>query len=477
MVMTRNSDDHRDNHRDGGKGSDVNRDAREDADVKGHEGSEELREELAAWLRGSEPPFVTTAVVVRSRARKTRARQTFAAVAACVAVVGGAAAVAAQSGAGSSAPEPSAPSRDSFSPQAYVETLTGYVRGRATSAIPRSESGVVAKDAQDVVIDGDDRRYATVWQAAFEISDGHVFDISTVATPSDTPADADAETLAARLRDDCSDEDAAFGETVPYDTCEVTTLSDSAVAYTQRQTRPYAGGWITIKAARADQGVSWFLQRVEIDRLDQPVTITEAVRAETIEQARTRFVYNRDDLEDIALDPALRFPAPPRNDEGCGWTVASQDGPLACLAVRPLTPSQADPPAIRHALEVIGSYYGDPGYGGAWHDETTDRIIVYWNGTPPAPITDLVQAPPPGTRVVVYPVFFTDDQLNDAKNAVLKAPASALDGAQVISAEPGQDRRFLLVEVAKPWHGSDYAIETVAGLPVSVQTTRSAADD
>ncbi|MFF2618534.1 hypothetical protein [Kitasatospora sp. NPDC058046] len=86
-----------------------------------------------------------------------------------------------------------------------------------------------------------------------------------------------------------------------------------------------------------------------------------------------------------------------------------------------------------------------PGYAGHTIDPRTGRLTLYWHGTVPQRVTDLLEHTPPGITAAVRPAPYTLLELCTARDRLVAAAQRGDDGAEWTSAGPAADGTGLVV--------------------------------
>lgn len=119
--------------------------------------------------------------------------------------------------------------------------------------------------------------------------------------------------------------------------------------------------------------------------------------------------------------------------------------------------------AVDQVAARLMGYDGEPGFGRVVVDYDLSTVQVLWKGKPPAEVAEMAGSQPNGIRVIIQPSTYSQAELAGAAQAIMTAPPSQVDGAQIVAAVPNSDLSGLIVEVLKPWNGSAAALERAAG--------------
>jgi hypothetical protein len=288
-----------------------------------------LREELEALVSYDEPHFKTTGQQVRKIAVRNhnRRRRTIGACAVLVAVIAIGSTYALTQPDNSSRPDLASdgPPRD-YSAAAFPAVIESVVTD-AVGGQPSTVS-ISAYDAVMNPVEGPKRERATAWQAQFSWSSDRVLDLFLTHARAEAEGQADAY-CQARASDLVS--------------CDVLVnearinIIDTVVIAT-----PASEPWqwrLVIPGEEAAAKPVWFLHEVAVRRDGQYLTVAkEAVRADTLDQARAMWQISTDGLKTIASDPRLIFPAPPTGGDGCAWVDPEAPGQGYCGTNQPASP-------------------------------------------------------------------------------------------------------------------------------------------
>lgn len=271
---------------------------------------------VISWVSTTEPPFAADTTLIRQGARRVQRRRTaIAAAVGAVVLVGAGFGGQALTSAGQRL-QPSESQPVAATPAEYVRGLE-RLAGVTTPFRPNLGDAVQAFDADARPLRGEARRDARRWQGQFLLTEGHVLDINVVDAVSDRPPGDLTDFLSRECGVNLSLPDPTDEfPNLPDETCEVEEVSGDAVQYTERVAKPLHRGWIRMLSGNPPPGdeafyavgSTWFIQQVQVLRDSFPVVVTEAVRAPTITDARTRFAYSRDELVDLATSESLPFP-------------------------------------------------------------------------------------------------------------------------------------------------------------------------
>ncbi len=115
-------------------------------------------------------------------------------------------------------------------------------------------------------------------------------------------------------------------------------------------------------------------------------------------------------------------------------------------------------------VEALTAHEGQPGYGKVVVSPDRDEVILYWKGTPPRDVADLIAAGPDGIRVRLVNAPFSSNEIRDASFRVWDEVV-ALYGPGVMSTISGtRDLDGLIVRTTEPVDLEP--LERVAGMPL-----------
>jgi hypothetical protein len=137
----------------------------------------------------------------------------------------------------------------------------------------------------------------------------------------------------------------------------------------------------------------------------------------------------------------------------------------------PTTTPRPAPPASHFAVDEtaneLASFIDSPGYGQVSLDYKSAHVTVSWSGEPPRQVRELVGEQPNGVTVLLRQVPYSQPELMAAGDKVWDKLAK--DGAQVATLYPNDSLTGIVVEIVKPWSGTEEELGDVAGLPVTVR--------
>jgi len=274
-----------------------------------------------------EPPFTLTPDEPLARGRRKVRVRRLTAGAACVAVLGLGAALVPQLGDGG----PSGTRSTGLDP-ASQRALARYdaplmtalvdetVRGAiGRSAPPFDKGGVRAYDSQGRTLPEKYLDRASGWQGSYEWGLDHTFSVNLVYAMSEAEGDPDEA---------CGDElEGGYALT-----CTVSRTGDARPVLTSVapvRIEPVAGNGFEAGDRFAvrnwhhvDPRKLWFERSVEVRRGGAYVTrVSEAVQARSPQAANSLWNVDVATMTEIATAPALVFPEPRKDENGCAFTL------------------------------------------------------------------------------------------------------------------------------------------------------------
>lgn len=290
---------------------------------------------LDGELGATEPPWGTTAADVRRRAGVVRRRRrSLLAVSACVVAVVGIVLGPRLVGAVGSE-DTSVAGKDSRVSSA--EELAGVIRqiglDHAPAGVGEDSIIVEALDANGNRIEGADRDKASEWVGEFDYGLDHRLDLRLTHGPL-LPLDEEEGSCAAAV-------DTGWAVS-----CDVEELSDgSIVRVDTRGVVEANGAWegVTTDRFEAESERLWMQRTVRHHHPDgDATTVTALARAEAREGPSIDGLATDEELNAIAADTRLRFPAPPQTADGCDWVVNDKRSSHWCLSDSAEEPPEDD---------------------------------------------------------------------------------------------------------------------------------------
>lgn len=250
----------------------------------------------------------------RRRGRVRSGALLAAAAAAVAAVVGGAALVTQQSAdrTPAAADSPSASADPTEIRGAFLSAADAAAGGK----VVWTRSTVEALDAQDNVIEGEDRIHATRWRGIFQADDREELRLILIQEDPLTVDDA---------RRDCSLR-LEVGDAV---TCDVSLQGDLVLQQITRGAQEDPEGWPVVAADEFEsQGPNLWLMQQVIMRSPSGTAVyaSEVAHASSWKEAASIWVIDQADLPDLAARIAL----PLAEQTGCGWLVAEARDSVHC---------------------------------------------------------------------------------------------------------------------------------------------------
>jgi hypothetical protein len=168
----------------------------------------------------------------------------------------------------------------------------------------------------------------------------------------------------------------------------------------------------------------------------------------------------------VALGAVDRQPtlAPPAS-------TPSSSTPESPSSSMPEGPSSSTPGGVVSAplsyddlAEALSAHDGQPGYGQVVVSPNRDEVILYWKGSPPRDVADLIAAGADGIRVRLVDAPFSSNEIRDASKRVWNEVV-ALYGPGVMASISGtRDLDGLIVRTTEPVDLEP--LERVAGMPL-----------
>ncbi len=271
----------------------------------------------------SDEPASTLAVddVFRSARRRTRSRR-LSVAAGCLAILATTAVaapwIADQGGAESSLDAATAEALARYDAQSFPATFRDTVRASLDGVGPELEKQeVVAYDSQRQALPAKYFDKASLWSATFSWSDTHWVDAFLMHSRSESEGGARRycdDMLSSGYDLECTVDTGADGEVL------ITTVSALRRGAPDMTGEPTWYGVDDVADVRPDR--LWFTRAVEARRGGIFVTTArEVVKAASREEAEAAFRTPFSVLRSIATHPALSFPEPPKDENGCDWTL------------------------------------------------------------------------------------------------------------------------------------------------------------
>jgi hypothetical protein len=272
-----------------------------------------------------EPPFTLTPDEPLARGRRKVRVRRLTAGAACVAVLGLGAALVPQLGGGGQHGTSELDAATQRALARYDASLMGAlmdetVRGTVgESAPPFDKGGVRAYDSQGQTLPERYLDRASGWEGRYEWGLDHTFSVNLVYARSEAEGDPDEycrDSLAGGYDLSCTVSRTGTGRPV------ITTVYPLRIA-------PVAGNGFEVgdRSAvrdwrRVDPRKLWFERSVEVRRGGAYVTTArETVQARSPQVADAQWNVDVATMTELATAPALVFPEPQRDENGCAFTL------------------------------------------------------------------------------------------------------------------------------------------------------------
>lgn len=268
-------------------------------------------------------PASTLAVddVFRSARRRTRSRRLTVA-AGCLAVLATTAVavpwIADQGGTRGSLDTATAEALAGYDARAFPATFRDTVEGSLDGVGPELESReIVAYDSQHQALPPKYFDKASLWGGTFSWSDTHWVDAFLMHSRSESEGSARRycdDMLSSGYDLECTVDTGVDGEVL------ITTVSALRRGAPDMTGEPTWYAVDDIADVRPER--LWFTRAVEARRGGIYVTTArEVVKAASREEAEAAFRTPYSVLRSIATDPVLAFPEPPKDANGCDWTL------------------------------------------------------------------------------------------------------------------------------------------------------------
>jgi hypothetical protein len=116
--------------------------------------------------------------------------------------------------------------------------------------------------------------------------------------------------------------------------------------------------------------------------------------------------------------------------------------------------------------ERLTAHWEQTGYGRVQINHAAGEVVVFWKGSPLAGIQSMLGRQPNGVLVALQPTQFSASELEAAGRTLMLMVRRQVPIATVA---PNNDLSGLRVEILRTWTGQASTLETVAGVPVTVE--------
>jgi hypothetical protein len=191
------------------------------------------------------------------------------------------------------------------------------------TAPPFVHEDVAAQDSQDQRLPAEYRKWASSWVGTYDWGADHRLRVALMHSRSEAEGDPDRF---------CR-EDLAVSCVAGRDEHGNPVISE-VVAVRKDTTGPVPSDptWMLVQHPdRADPSSLYWERNTEVRRGGEFVTsVSETVKAPTLVEARKAWYVDPATLREVADDPVLVFPAPPKDDSGCAFVLHNEDHHITC---------------------------------------------------------------------------------------------------------------------------------------------------
>ena len=206
-------------------------------------------------------------------------------------------------------------------------------RAVGDTAPPFEYSEVEAQESQGRRLPRSLLRHTSMWIGSYDWGTDHRLRVALLHSGSESEGDVDRSCqgeVEAHLAISCTVERDDQGRPV-ISQVSVVRLIEGVTPDPAQQT------WrVVLHPERGNPGRLWFERSVEIRRGGIYLTsVIETVRAPDLAAARRAWHLDPATLRSIAAAPALVFPAPDPDEQGCDYVLGNEDGALSCTSPVP----------------------------------------------------------------------------------------------------------------------------------------------